>query len=52
LASKRIRNPEYYDTKYAEVALVVTDKLQGTKSEDVRFTMTKDKALMLISGNK
>lgn len=50
MASKKIRNPSYYDTKYAEITLNVNKKPQ-TKSEDVRFIISKDKALTLLSGN-
>lgn len=49
MASKKIRNPQYYDTKYAEITLNVNKKSQS-KPEDVRFIISKDKALTLLSG--
>ena len=49
MASKKIRNPSYYETKYAEITLNVGKKAQN-KPEDIRFIIGKEKALALISG--
>jgi len=49
ISSKKLRNPQLYDTKYAEISLAVKDKSQSEKTEDIRFTMTKEKTLTLLA---
>ncbi len=39
-----------YDTKYADVVLGINEKQEGGKPEDLRFTVTKQKALSLLAG--
>ena len=50
IASKKISNPQTYETKFADLSLVINDKIQSGKTEEIRFIATKDKILSLISG--
>jgi len=52
LASKKLRNAEEFPTTYADISLTIKNKENKDGSENVRFTITKDKALSLISGNR
>jgi hypothetical protein len=52
LASKKMRNPDFFDTTHADVALKVNHFPNSKKeeTENVRFSVTREKALELIFG--
>ncbi len=52
LASKILKNPALFDTKYAEISLKIQDNAGVNKAETIRFTATKSKILDLLNGKK